>query len=117
MLVGRPERAGRVGARFSGRNELPDRTWETKSGVVAADRGREFAWEVAGGWVRWGFSLVAAEGGTTLTETWHFLPAGIAGFKEKYGDQAQAQIDERTQQALTGIPKTLAAIKRIAEER
>ncbi|WP_432398805.1 hypothetical protein ACRQ5B_02090 [Pseudarthrobacter sp. L19] len=36
-------------------------------------------------------------------------------FKEKFGDKADAQIADRTQQALDGIPKTLAAIKRIAE--
>ena len=36
-------------------------------------------------------------------------------FEEKFGDEAPAQITDRTQQALDGIPKTLAAIKRIAE--
>lgn len=36
-------------------------------------------------------------------------------FGEKYGAEADAQIADRTQQALDGIPKTLAAIKRIAE--
>lgn len=29
------------GAWFTGRNELPERTWETRAQVVAADRGRE----------------------------------------------------------------------------
>ena len=36
----------RVGAHFTGRNVLPERTWETRSEVVAADPGREFAWVV-----------------------------------------------------------------------
>ena len=36
-------------------------------------------------------------------------------FAEKFGDKADAQIADRTHQALDGIPKTLAAIKRIAE--
>lgn len=36
-------------------------------------------------------------------------------FEEKYGDGAHVQITDRAQQALDGIPKTLAAIKRIAE--
>ena len=36
-------------------------------------------------------------------------------FEEKFGDEANAQITDRTQQALVGIPKTRAAIKRIAE--
>src|SRR3954468_5457697 len=107
--------AGHVGAWFTGRNELPHRSWETRSQVVAAERGREFAWLVGGRFVRWGFTLTPADGGTVLSETWEFLPEGIAMFEEKYGDVADAQIADRTQQALDGIPKTLAAIKRIAE--
>lgn len=107
--------AGQLGAWFTGRNELPHRTWETRSQVVAAERGREFAWVVGGSFVRWGYTLTQAGNGTTLSESWEFLPAGIAMFEEKYGDEAQAQITDRTQQALDGIPKTLAAIKRIAE--
>ena len=107
--------AGHAGAWFTGRNEIPGRSWETRSQVVAAERGREFAWVVGGRFVRWGFTLTPAGNGTTLTESWEFLPEGIAMFGEKYGDEADAQIAERTQQALDGIPKTLAAIKRIAE--
>ena len=107
--------AGQAGAWFTGRNEIPGRTWETRSQVVAAERGREFAWVVGGRFVRWGFTLSPADNGTTLTESWEFLPEGIAMFRDKYGDDADAQITERTQQALDGIPKTLAAIKRIAE--
>ncbi|MEG9247170.1 SRPBCC family protein [Arthrobacter sp. Soc17.1.1.1] len=107
--------AGQVGAWFTGRNELPHRTWETRSQVVAAERGREFAWVVGGDRVRWGYTLALAGTGTTLTESWDFLPGGIAFFDEKFGEDAPAQIDDRTRQALDGIPTTLAAIKRIAE--
>lgn len=107
--------AGQVGAWFTGRNELPDRSWETRSQVVAAERGREFAWVVGGSLVRWGYTLTPAGAGTTLTESWDFLPEGIAMFEEKYGDGAEIQIADRTRQALDGIPKTLASIKQIAE--
>ena len=41
-----PGEAGQIGAWFTGHNELPDRIWETRSRVAAADRGREFAWIV-----------------------------------------------------------------------
>ncbi len=105
----------RVGAWFTGRNELPERTWETRSQVVAADRGREFAVEVNGGWVRWGYTFTAVEGGTQVTESWEFLPAGITGFHGRYGDDAEAQIANRTEAAHRGIPVTLAAIKKAAE--
>lgn len=107
--------AGRVGAWFTGRNELPDRTWETRSQVVAAERGREFAWVVGQGFVRWGFVLEAEGAGTRLTETWEFLPAGQSMFAEKYGDRAPDEIEDRTRHAHTGIPRTLAAIKQVAE--
>jgi ribosome-associated toxin RatA of RatAB toxin-antitoxin module len=107
--------AGQVGAWFTGHNELPDRTWETRSRVVAAERGREFAWVVGPGFVRWGFTLEAEGAGTRLTETWDFLPEGLSMFADKYGDRAADEIEDRTRQAHAGIPTTLAAIKRISE--
>jgi hypothetical protein len=96
-------------------DELPERTWETRSRVVAAERGREFAWVVGQGFVRWGFVLEAEGAGTRLTETWEFLPAGQSMFAEKYGDRAADEIEDRTRHAHTGIPRTLAAIKQVAE--
>src|SRR5689334_4332948 len=63
-----------VGAWFTGRNETPERTWETRSQVVAADPGREFAWQVNDGWVNWGYTLEPEGAGTRLTESWEFLP-------------------------------------------
>jgi hypothetical protein len=104
----------RVGAWFTGRNEVPGRTWETRSQVVVADPGREFAWLVGGRLVRWSFTLEPVEGGTRLTESWEFLPAGQEMFVERYGDGAAAQVEDRTRAAHEGIPVTLAAIARIA---
>lgn len=109
------DEAGQVGAWFTGHNEVPGRTWETRSKVVAAERGRRFAWTVGGHLVRWGFEITPTDAGTVLTETWEFLPGGIAYFQQTYGEDAQAQIADRTDQALLGIPRTLAAIKEIAE--
>jgi len=105
-----------VGAWFTGRNELPERTGGARSRVVAADRGREFAFvgtelEVA----RWGYLFEAIDGGTKVTETWEFLPGGQAFFEQRYGDDAPAQIAARAELARTGIPETLAAIKQTAE--
>jgi hypothetical protein len=103
------------GAWFTGRNELPERTWETRSQVVAADRGREFAFVVGGSWVRWGYTFTAVEGGTQVTESWEFLPDGITRFRNRFGEDAQAQIADRTEAARSGIPVTLAALKKAAE--
>ena len=104
-----------VGAWFTGRNELPERTWETRSQIVAADRGREFAFVVNGTWTRWGYDFGPVDGGTRLTESWEFLPGGIAMFEERFGADAEAQIANRLELAQKGIPTTLAAIKKDAE--
>jgi hypothetical protein len=107
----------RPGAWFTGRNELPGRTWETRSMVVAADRGREFAFAVGGAWARWGYTFTPVDGGTQVTESWEFLPEGITRFHDRYGTDAEAQIADRAEAARTGIPLTLAALKRSAESR
>jgi hypothetical protein len=78
-----------------------------------ADRGREFTWLVGGDRVRWSWTLEPEGGGTRLTESWAFLPAGIATFHERYGDDAEAQIADRTRAAHEGIPVTLEAVRRI----
>jgi hypothetical protein len=104
-----------VGAWFTGRNELPERTWETRSVVVAADRGREFAFLVGGKLVRWAYTFTPVDGGTQVTESWDFLPDGIAMFEERFGDDADGQIANRSEAARVGIPATLATLKHIAE--
>jgi hypothetical protein len=105
----------RPGAWFTGRNELPERTWETRSEVVAADPGQEFAFVVGGSWVRWGFTFTPVDGGTQVTESWEFLPDGIARFHNRFGSDAPAQIADRAVAARNGIPVTLAALKKSAE--
>ena len=107
--------SAQAGAWFTGRNELPDRTWETRSEVVAADRGQEFTFVVGGTFARWGYTFTAIDGGTRVTESWEFLPGGIAMFEERFGADADAQVANRIEAAHTGIPATLAAIKRAAE--
>jgi hypothetical protein len=100
---------------FTGRNETPERTWETRSEVIVAEPGREFTFVVGGSLVRWGYTLSPVDAGTELTESWEFLPGGIARFEDRYGADAQGQIANRTEEAHQGIPITLAAMKRIAE--
>ena len=106
-----------VGAWFTGRNELPERTWETRSEVVAADRGHEFTFIVGGSLVRWSYVFTPLFGGTEVTESWEFLPGGLAMFEERFGPDAPAQIANRAEAAQSGIPATLAAIKKAAEAK
>ena len=105
----------RAGAWFTGRNETPERTWETRSQVETADLGRAFGWLVGGSLVRWAYTFAPAEAGTLLTESWEFLPDGLAHFEKRFGDDATAEIDVRARAAHSSIPVTLAAIKRVAE--
>ena len=114
LLVGRRRHAA-WGARFTGRNEMPHRTWETRSEVVAADRGHEFVFVVGDSYTRWGYTFTAVDGGTEITESWELLPAGVAMYEEHFGEEAEAQITDRAEAARSGIPATLAAIKRVAE--
>jgi hypothetical protein len=65
-----------VGAIFTGRNETPERTWEMKNKVTAADRGKEFSWEVQGTQARWGYAFAPVDGGTEVTERWDLPPWG-----------------------------------------
>ncbi len=105
-----------VGAHFTGRNELPERTWETRSEVVAAEPGREFAWVVGPRIARWGYTFTAVDGGTDVTESWELLSGAEAFFAARYGDDAVATTRaDRHARAVRGIPETLAAIKRVAE--
>jgi len=105
----------RVGSGFTGRNVTPGRTWETHSTVVAADPGRAFAWEVGEGFVRWAYAMTPVDGGTQLTESWEFLPAGLEMFRSRFGEQAEHEIAVRAEAAHSGIPRTLAALKAVAE--
>ena len=105
----------RVGAWFTGRNETPDRTWETRARVTVADRGREFSFEVGDGLVRWSWHLDPHALGTLLTQSWEFLPAGLELFATRYGEQAQAQIADRTAAAHEGIPVSLRAVRHLIE--
>ena len=103
------------GSWFTGRNVTPQRTWDTRSQVVVARPGEEFTWVVGDGLVRWSYLLEPCDEGTLLTETWDFLPAGLAFFAQKYGADVDAQIEDRRRSAYEGIPRTLAAVKAVAE--
>lgn len=106
----------RVGARFTGRNVTPERTWETTSTVTAAEAGREFAWEVGKGYVRWSYQMEPVDGRTRLTESWEFTATGLEFFVSAFGDDAPVRADGVTEAAHDGIPATLKAIKGIAEK-
>jgi hypothetical protein len=104
-----------AGSWFTGRNETSARTWETHCQVTAAEPGRTFAFAVQGTWILWSYAFEERDGVTTVTESWEFLPDGIARFHDRFGDDAPAEIASRELDARRGIPATLEAIKRVAE--
>jgi hypothetical protein len=101
-----------VGAHFTGHNSRPGREWSTRSEVVVATPGQEFAWEVRDGFVRWGFTMAPERGGTRLTQAWEFRPAGREAIRETFGEDG---VTLRVNDARTSIPVTLERIKKVIE--
>ncbi|WP_371484099.1 SRPBCC family protein [Kitasatospora sp. NBC_00315] len=62
----------RAGAWFSGRNRRGDREWTSRSQVVRAEPGEEFAF-VVDGLVRWRWTLRALGTGTVVEQSWQLL--------------------------------------------
>ena len=103
-------------ARFAVRN-VPSRC-EPSAGLERTRRSRERRWCVSTFTSRircTEATFTPVDGGTQVTESWEFLPAGMAMFEERFGADAQAQVANRAEAARTGIPVTLAALKRTAE--
>ena len=71
-----------VGARFQGTNRNGVFIWRTTALVIAADRGRRFAFDVSALGVpisRWDWSMTLAEGGTTVALDWTDRRSGPLG--------------------------------------
>jgi uncharacterized protein YndB with AHSA1/START domain len=108
---------------FTGSNAIGETTWETRCRVVAAERGGEFAFVNHGRdgrypMVRWGFVLEPSSGGgTEVTQTWEVLPGYADGFatEEDPGMTLEQRLDFMKAMAETGMPETLANLKRDAE--
>ncbi|RZU51648.1 polyketide cyclase/dehydrase/lipid transport protein [Krasilnikovia cinnamomea] len=64
----------REGARFAGTNAYRGRRWRTECTVVAADRGREFSFDVIGGGFLtvacWAYTFRPVDDGCEVTETY-----------------------------------------------
>jgi Polyketide cyclase / dehydrase and lipid transport len=105
---------------FTGTNTVGDMTWETRCRVVTAEPPREFAFVNHGldgrvPMVRWGFEFRAlSDAETEVTQAWEVLPTYADGLGT---DEAAAAsvLDMMKELALTGMPETLAALKRDAE--
>jgi len=112
----------REGAAFIGRNDRRDvdRTWETKSYIVACDPPRVFAWNVNDrDWpsAQWRFELERIPGGTRLSQRLVIGPSLSATGRamEENPDQALQILASRREQHRGNMTLTVQGIKRLAE--
>lgn len=111
-----------VGARFVGHNEHPAfGQWSTTSQIVSYHEFREFAWAVGdpeAPAAKWRFRLTARDGGTALSY-WMQMGPGRSGLSlaiDEMPDKEQKIVFMRLREFEGAIGKTLAAIKRLAED-
>ena len=101
-----------VGARFKGSNKRGPARWSTKPTVVAAEPGREFAFDVDTD-VRWTYRCEADGDGTKLTESFEMLRdlRWYYAFAERW----LMGIKDRRADLERGMTVTLERIKRVVE--
>jgi Polyketide cyclase / dehydrase and lipid transport len=95
---------------------------QSRSKVIAADRGHEFAFTTfpfspGGPQVLWSYAFAdVGSGSTEVRESWTLLPEGVANLSNQADPlDVDNYIAARAQWALDGIQETLAALKRVAE--
>jgi uncharacterized protein YndB with AHSA1/START domain len=106
---------GEVGSRFKGWNRRGLARWSTTAEVIAAERGKEFAFTTKAGdkdATRWRYRFTPDGEGTELEESYEsvWTPPLIA-FAERY------IVRNRDRQLVDGMQRTLERIKAAAERR
>jgi uncharacterized protein YndB with AHSA1/START domain len=101
-----------VGARFKGTNKRGFVKWSTKPTVVAAEPGREFAFDVDTD-TRWTYRFEPDGDGTKLTESFEMLRdiRWYYALAEKW----VMRINDRQADLQHGMEQTLARIKQVVE--
>jgi uncharacterized protein YndB with AHSA1/START domain len=104
-----------VGARFAGTNEYRGNRWRTVCTVTAAERGREFAFDVTGARVlsvaTWRYELRPNDAGCEVVESW----ADRRGaFLRWHGRRVQG-ITDRGEHNRRTMAETLDRLKLVAE--
>jgi hypothetical protein len=101
-----------VGARFKGSNKRGFVRWSNTPEVIAAEPGKEFAFDVAGD-TRWRYTFQPEEGGTRVTEQFEMLVdlKWYYAFAERY----LMRIKDRKADLEAAMHTTLGRIKAIVE--
>jgi hypothetical protein len=109
-----------VGARFVGFNRAGWRVWATPNVVVAAERGRTFAWRTIGNGNVWSYQMEAVEGATgstaatRVTESRH-LPARRPALAKLLLQVFFGGTDRHDERMRKGMRRTLERLKTAAE--
>jgi uncharacterized protein YndB with AHSA1/START domain len=103
-----------VGARFKGHNKRGIARWSTTNEVVAAEPGREFAFETQQSGTRWAYRFEPDGDGTLVTES-------RAAFKPRplvarvFSALALGGVAEHDEEMRDGMRATLERLKAVAE--
>lgn len=104
----------KAGATFVGFNKRGWARWATLNKVVAAERGKEFAFHTTANGTKWSYQFEASEDGTLVTES-------RAPFKPKPGAAKLVTnlflggSESHDVEMIEGMAKTLERLKAIAE--
>lgn len=103
-----------VGARFKGSNKRGFIRWSTTNTVVAADPGREFAFETKDSAMRWSYRFEPDGDGTLVTES--RAPAGEYPWLAKaFTTVLLGGVGDHTTELRNGMRATLERLKATAE--
>ncbi len=103
-----------VGARFTGRNTYRGRRWQTVCTIIAAERGRDFAFDVVGAGfdvATWRYEFRSVPGGCEVIETWVDRRNAVM----RLGGVLTLGILDRADHNRRGMERTLAQLKAAAE--
>lgn len=103
-----------IGARFKGTNKRGFVRWSTKSTVVAAERGREFAFEVGDSGTQWRYRFEPDGTGTIVTES-RSASKPYPFIAKAFTTVLLGGVDGHTQELRAGMAATLARLKELAE--
>ncbi|MCU1370959.1 MAG: polyketide cyclase [Ilumatobacteraceae bacterium] len=103
-----------VGARFKGTNKRGFVRWSTKSTVVAADPGREFAFEVGDSGTRWRYTFEPDGSGTVVTES-RVASKPYPFIARAFTTVALGGVARHTEELRAGMAATLERLKALAE--
>ncbi|HWJ62740.1 MAG TPA: SRPBCC family protein [Acidimicrobiales bacterium] len=103
-----------VGARFKGTNKRGFVRWSTKSRVIAAERGKEFAFEVGDSGTRWRYAFEPDGTGTVVTES-RAASKPYPFIAKAFTTVLLGGVDGHTEELRAGMAATLQRLKELAE--